>query len=53
MAVLQNPGDHIKAWIENAAKAEQRVAEVTDPALTADYPALAGPWAATSVLQIK
>lgn len=33
MAVLQNPGDHIKAWIENAAKAEQRVAEVTDPAL--------------------
>jgi len=45
MVVLQNLGDHIKACIENAAKAERRAAEVTDPNLKADYLALAGQWA--------
>jgi hypothetical protein len=42
--LLQKLGDHIKACIENAAKAEQRAAEVADPALKADYLALAAQW---------
>jgi hypothetical protein len=44
MAVLQNLGDHIKACIEHAAKAERRAAEVADPALKADYLSLAAQW---------
>jgi len=42
--VLQNLGDHIKACIENAARAERRAAEVADASLKADYLALAGQW---------
>jgi hypothetical protein len=42
--VLQNLGDHIKACIENAAKAERRAAEVSAPDLKADYLALANQW---------
>jgi hypothetical protein len=42
--MLQNLGDHIKACIENASKAERRAAEVDDPALKADYLALAAQW---------
>jgi hypothetical protein len=42
--VLQKLGDHIKTCIEQAAKAERRAAEVTDPALKADYQSLAAQW---------
>jgi hypothetical protein len=44
MAVLQNLGDHIKACFENAAKAEKRAAETTDPDVKTDYIALAAQW---------
>jgi hypothetical protein len=42
--VLQKLGDHIKSCIENAAKAERRAAEVTDPSVKADYQSLAAQW---------
>jgi hypothetical protein len=42
--MLQNLGDHIKSCNENAAKAERRAAEVTDPDLKADYLSLAAQW---------
>ncbi|HEY4404945.1 MAG TPA: hypothetical protein VGN55_09845 [Xanthobacteraceae bacterium] len=43
--MLQNLADHIRACVENAAKAEQRAAETTDPNLKTDYIALAAQWA--------
>jgi hypothetical protein len=42
--MLQKLGDHIEACLKRAAIAEQRAAEVTDPALKADYLALARQW---------
>lgn len=42
--MLQNLSDHIKTCVENAAKAERRAEEVSDPGLKADYLALAAQW---------
>jgi hypothetical protein len=42
--MLQKLGDHIEACLKRAAIAEQRAADVTDPALKADYLALAAQW---------
>ena len=42
--MLQKLGDHIQRCIEQAAKAEARAAEVTDPSLKADYRSLAAQW---------
>jgi hypothetical protein len=44
MAMLQNLGDHIKACIENAANAERRAGETSDPNLKTEYIALAAQW---------
>jgi hypothetical protein len=42
--VLQNLGEHIRACRENAAKAERRAVEVTEPDRKAEYLALAQQW---------
>ena len=42
--MLQKLGDHIEACLKRAAIAEQRASDVTDPALKADYLALARQW---------